>query len=204
MNRVMHVFQQDVTKAKLAAVLLLTSPGVPFIYYGEEIGMMGSKPDENIRRPMQWTGKENASFTTGYPWESLNQNYEDWNVEKQTRDPESLLSLYRELIDLRNHHTALRVGEYISIESKEVGIVSFLRQSQEEMVLVIVNPTKEMKEISLKDKSKTLNSGTYLINSLLTSNSFLPQEFQISSGEYFSPVEKLEAGEFLILELVQK
>ncbi|MAT43147.1 MAG: alpha-amylase [Anaerolineaceae bacterium] len=204
MNRVMHVFQQDVTKAKMAAVLLLTSPGVPFIYYGEEIGMMGSKPDENIRRPMQWNGEENAGFTTGYPWESLNQNYEDLNVDNQLRDPESLLSLYRELINMRNHHTAFRVGNYFPIESKEVGVVSFLRQSQEEMVLLIVNPTKETKEILLKDKSNSLNPGTYLINSILSSNNLPSQEIQISSGEYFSPVEQLEAGEFLILELVQQ
>ncbi len=54
-NRVMSQLGGDVNKAKLAAFLLLTSPGTPFIYYGEEIGMQGKKPDENIRLPMQWT-----------------------------------------------------------------------------------------------------------------------------------------------------
>ncbi|MBL8051714.1 MAG: hypothetical protein JNM46_10875, partial [Anaerolineales bacterium] len=53
-NRVMSVFNGNVAKAKMASFLMLTSPGTPYIYYGEEIGMQGVKPDEDIRLPMQW------------------------------------------------------------------------------------------------------------------------------------------------------
>ena len=53
--RVMTILKGDISKAKLAASLLLTLPGVPFLYYGEEIGMVGDKPDPEIRTPMQWT-----------------------------------------------------------------------------------------------------------------------------------------------------
>ncbi|MEO8396069.1 MAG: alpha-amylase family glycosyl hydrolase, partial [Chloroflexota bacterium] len=53
-NRVMGNLSGDVNKAKVAADLLLTQPGVPFIYYGEELGMSGTKPDERLRTPMQW------------------------------------------------------------------------------------------------------------------------------------------------------
>ena len=59
-NRVMSVLNGKVEKAKLAAVMLLTSPGTPFIYYGEEIGMQGKKPDEDIRLPMQWSADVNC------------------------------------------------------------------------------------------------------------------------------------------------
>ena len=86
MNRIFDQLLGDVTKAKQAAFLLLTVPGVPFVYYGEEIGMSGVKPDENIRRPMQWSTETHAGFTTGYPWGNLNQNYVDWNVEDQAED----------------------------------------------------------------------------------------------------------------------
>ena len=64
----MSVFHGSMEKGKLAAVLLLTSPGTPYIYYGEEIGMQGEKPDEDIRLPMQWSADANAGFTTGTPW----------------------------------------------------------------------------------------------------------------------------------------
>ncbi len=65
-QRVMAYYREDTEKAKLAAFVYLTGPGSPFIYYGEEIGMIGDKPDEKIRTPMQWTGEPGAGFTTGH------------------------------------------------------------------------------------------------------------------------------------------
>ena len=66
-TRVMTRFGNDVTKAKLAAALLFTQPGIPFMYYGEELGTVGDKPDENLRTPMQWSADANAGFTAGKP-----------------------------------------------------------------------------------------------------------------------------------------
>ena len=57
----------SIARAKLAASILLSLPGVPYLYYGEEIGMIGEKPDENIRLPMQWDTTPNGGFTTGTP-----------------------------------------------------------------------------------------------------------------------------------------
>ena len=92
--------------------MLLTAPGVPFVYYGEEIGMTGVKPDELIRTPMQWSAQENAGFTAGVPWESVNEDYQGKNVAEQSKDPTSLLSCYRELIRLRAAHPVLQLGDY--------------------------------------------------------------------------------------------
>ena len=64
-DRVMSEVQGDPRRAKLGATLLLTLPNTPMIYYGEEIGMQGVKPDEDIRLPMQWSADANAGFTTG-------------------------------------------------------------------------------------------------------------------------------------------
>ena len=94
-NRVMSTLEGNRNKAKVAASLLLTSPGMPFIYYGEEIGMEGMKPDENIRRPMQWNAEEIGGFTSGTPWRVPDSKYKFVNVESQTNNPDSLLSHYR-------------------------------------------------------------------------------------------------------------
>ena len=74
-------------KAKLAASVLMTAPGVPFIYYGEEIGMTGEKPDEQIRTPMQWSAEGNAGFTTGSPWEPVNGDYRETERRRPGEGP---------------------------------------------------------------------------------------------------------------------
>ncbi len=98
-NRTMSVFNGDWGKAKAAATLLLTSPGTPFIYYGEEIGMQGKKPDEDIRLPMQWSSEANAGFTTGTPWRAPAVDYQKVNVVVQDKDNDSLLNHYRALTE---------------------------------------------------------------------------------------------------------
>ena len=91
-ERIMSVLLGNVGRAKTAASLLLTGPGVPFIYYGEEVGQSGRKPDENIRTPMQWADEPNAGFTTAdRAWRSPQGNYDDFNVAEQTAVPDSHL-----------------------------------------------------------------------------------------------------------------
>ena len=143
MARVMTQVNGDVNKAKAAAAVLLTSPGVPFIYYGEEIGMVGDKPDPLIRTPMQWTGGENAGFTSGTPWQAVTIDYTTRNVEMQSSDPASLLSLYRTLIQLRNDHYALRTGDYVQVKSEHSKLFAMLRVAEKESVLVLVNLGKD-------------------------------------------------------------
>ncbi len=139
----MSFFAGDHVKSKLAASVLLTSPGTPFIYYGEEIGMTGNKPDELIRTPMLWSADNYAGFSTVFPWESTNINFAQYNVATETGDPNSLLSLYRNLIQLRNNHAALRVGDFYSVRSDNFSILSYLRISKEETLLVLINLSEE-------------------------------------------------------------
>jgi alpha-amylase len=71
-DRVMSQLGGNVERAHIAAVWLLTAEGVPFVYYGEEVGLAGTKPDERIRTPMPWSdGSIRVGFTTGIPWEPL-------------------------------------------------------------------------------------------------------------------------------------
>jgi glycosidase len=142
-NRVMSVLDGNRNKAKVAASLLLTSPGMPFIYFGEEIGMEGMKPDENIRRPMQWNAEENGGFTTGTPWKAPDSKYRFVNVEAQNKDPESLLSHYRNLIQLRNAHQAMQTGDFQIVKSGNAIVFSSLRSNDDESIIIIVNMSDE-------------------------------------------------------------
>ena len=127
----------DDDQARMAATLQLLFSGVPFIYYGEELGMSGTKPDENIRRPMQWTA--DGGFTSGKPWRDYFEDFAQRHVAAQTQDPKSLLSHYRELIRLRSSHEALRIGQPWLIESDHPAIYAALRSSANQTVLVLLN-----------------------------------------------------------------
>jgi alpha-amylase len=134
------VLNGDMNKAKVAASLLLTAPGTPFIYYGEEIGMQGIKPDEDIRLPMQWTGEAaTAGFTTGTPWRAPHASTATVNVAVEDKDPNSLLSHYRTLIALRKAHSGLQTGALALLETGNPGVYAILRYDSTEILLVVIN-----------------------------------------------------------------
>ena len=152
-NRVMSQLSGNKDHARMAAAILLTLPGNPFLYYGEEIGMKGSKPDEEIREPMLW--RENSNGSKGQTtWETAKHNLDDdsVNVEAQLTDPSSLLSQYRNVIEWRTGTAALRDGavENYSIEDDQV--LSYIRVAASEQVLVVHNLSSEAKEVSLSEK----------------------------------------------------
>jgi alpha-amylase len=162
-DRAMSQLYGDVNKAKLAASLLLTSPGVPFIYYGEEIGMVGKKPDENIRRPMQWSGGENAGFSGGKPWRPADAGYTEVNVAAQMDDPASLLSHYRTLIAIRNAHPALRTGNVLLIPTGKSSVYALLRVDKDDKILVLINlDEKPTSEYTLDWANSDFTAGTTL------------------------------------------
>ena len=142
-NRVINQLQRNRERARIAATLLLTNPGVPFIYYGEEIGMRGIKPDEDIRRPMQWDASPAAGFTSGTPWRELNNDIATVNVQDEAADPGSLFNHYRQLVHLRMNYPALRVGDLWLVESSSTQVYAFVRSYRSEAVLVVVNLGKE-------------------------------------------------------------
>ena len=139
-NRVMSQLGEDVGAAKVAATLLLTGPGVPFIYYGEEVGMVGEKPDERIRTPMQWNDSTGTGgFSTLLPWQRMQANYKTMNVAAMTDDADSLLNHYRRLVHLRNEHAALRTGTMQLVQTGHDAVYAFLRYGENDAFLVVVN-----------------------------------------------------------------
>lgn len=118
--------------------------------------MRGVKPDELIRRPMQWDATPvTAGFTSGTPWQELNNDIPTVNVVTESTDPDSLLNHYRALIQLRNAHAALRTGDLWLVGTSSPQAYAFLRSTSEESFLVLVNLSKE----TLRDLSLTLARG---------------------------------------------
>ena len=138
--RVMTVLG-DPVKARVAASAMLMLPGMPFVYYGEEIGMVGPKPDELIRTPMQWSSAPNGGFTTGTPWEPLQPDWVTKNVAGQNADSTSLLNHYRRLIQLRNAHPAFTSGSLSMVQTGDTSgtIAAWLRATNKETFLIVVN-----------------------------------------------------------------
>jgi glycosidase len=139
-NRVATQLGADPAAERLAAALLLTGPGVPFLYYGEEIGMTGGKPDERIRTPMRWDGSTPAAgFSAAPPWEPLSDDPEGIDVASQAAEPNSLLSSYRTLIRLRSEHPALATGDWTKVDASSPAVAAYLRHVPGEDILVVAN-----------------------------------------------------------------
>lgn len=137
--RVMTVLGGDAGRARVAASAMLMLPGLPFVYYGEEIGMIGAKPDETIRTPMQWSAGSNGGFTNGTAWESLQPDWMTKNVAAQDHDPASLLNHYRRLIHLRNAHAALSDGALSVASASDIASAAFVRSTSGETILIALN-----------------------------------------------------------------
>ncbi len=201
-QRVMSLYTGNVDKAKLAAFIYLTGPGVPFIYYGEEIGMLGNKPDELIRTPMQWSGDDGGGFTSGDAWQPLNEDYQTMNVALQDQDPSSLLNQYRALVNLRNQHSALRTGSYLPLTSSCTQVYPVLRVSEEEALIVIANLSRLTLEGCTLSIEESPFSGEYQVEVLLGEGEFEPVQFgENGEMEEYSLSESLQPWEKFILLL---
>jgi len=137
--RVMTLFGGEADKARIAASAMLMLPGLPFVYYGEEIGMIGTKPDETIRTPMQWSAAANGGFTAGTAWENLQPDWMTKSVAAQDHDSASLLNHYRRLIHFRNAHPALSTGEMAVASTSDAADAAFVRSTSDETILIALN-----------------------------------------------------------------
>jgi alpha-amylase len=143
-ERVMSQLDGNMAHMRVAAALLLTLPGHPFIYYGEELGMQGSKPDEDIREPMRWyRNGEGPGLAHWKGWSTS--DGADISVEAEQADPNSLLNLYRKLIGWREQVGALRDGVLHNVVANDPHILSYTLQDAQSRVLVVHNLSREAK-----------------------------------------------------------
>jgi glycosidase len=172
MHRVMDQLGGNPEKSKAAASLYFSLPGVPFMYYGEELGM---SEDGLLRVPMQWSGERYAGFSDVTPWETPDRDYPIFNVAAETGDPKSILSHYRNLISLRNSYPALRTGDLALLFTFNQGLFACLRTTADESVLVIVNLTNApVSDYKLSLAASALPQGEYVPISLLDETALTP------------------------------
>jgi alpha-amylase len=167
-TRTLTELQGDRARARVAATLLLTLPGLPFVYYGEELGMAADKPDPRLRTPMHWARQPAAGFSRGMPWEPLQPDSFTANVEVQHGDPGSLLNHHRRLIRLRGTHAALGAGDFLPLETGDDGVIAYLRREGGEAALVVVNLTGQRRaRTALSAAADALPPGSYAVRPLL-------------------------------------
>jgi alpha-glucosidase len=156
--------------AKAAAVVILTLRGTPFLYYGEEIGMVDvdipfdeivdppalrAGPDfpwydrSRCRTPMQWSAGDGAGFTTGRPWLRLAPDAADRNVETERADPDSVFACYRRLLLFRSTSRALRRGGMTRLESGDPDVLAWTREEAGQRLLVLVSFVGETRTVDL-------------------------------------------------------
>ena len=191
-------------QARVAAMLLLTLRGTPTLYNGEEIGMhnvviapeqvqdpfeknvpgkgLGRDPE---RTPMQWNSSTQAGFTTGIPWLPLAADYDHYNVEAESKDPRSMLSLYRSLIELRQAQKVLTIGTYQAVDAED-DLLTYIRAYQDERFFIALNLGTQPQIFPLPLEGK----GTCLLST------YLDREEKLMH----SPIQ-LRADEGLIIKL---
>jgi alpha-amylase len=138
-NRILNEVDNNTDKARVAAGILFTLPGTPYIYYGEEIGMKGVKPDELIREPFIWDSGTADKMQTSWEKPTYSTDQTVTPLVVQETDPNSLYNFYKNFIHYRNSSQALTYG---SIESTNLNIrelVSLIRKKDTEELLVIHN-----------------------------------------------------------------
>ena len=202
-TRTMTALSGDAAAAKLAATILLTLPGVPFVYYGEEIGMTGDKPDERLRTPMQWSRSAAAGFTSGKPWEALQPDLLTANVAAQNRDSTSLLNHYRRLMRVRATHPALTQGRIIPLEAGNDQVVAYIRTNGAQAVLVVANlGATPVENVRLRSPDSVLARGRYRRTNLLGGPSAAPLTMGAGGRlTSYAPLRSLSARQAYVFEL---
>lgn len=142
-------------QARLIGLLQLTLPGIPVVYYGDELGMHDVPiPPEEVqdpfgrktyklgrdpsRTPMQWSSEENAGFSASRPWLPVAADSRQTNVKSELKDPFSSLTMYQTLLELRRSK-ALHLGDYVEWAGSTDDVFGYSRKKGSETLLVLLN-----------------------------------------------------------------
>jgi alpha-glucosidase len=180
--------------AKDMAAMFLTLRGTPIMYYGEEIGMQNNDPKrredvkdpigrkgwpkekgrDGERTPMQWSGAPSAGFTTGTPWNPIPATYKTYNVADELKDPNSILNWYKGLLALRRTNAALLEGEFVLLNEDDPYVLSYLRTTKTDAVIVVVNMS-DAARVAKFDLTK-MGLGGAAVRTLLTTQASLKDD----------------------------
>ena len=187
-TRIMNSLGRSQENMKMAATIYLTLPGTPFIYYGEELGMLGKKPDEMIREPFIWDNKDMKQNTS---WTEITNDVDKVALSVQKDDEDSIYNFYKNLIKVRSENNSLKFGEIDFVKSGNKSVMIMRRQFEKETSYVIINSSDKDVEITLeKDEEINLEKGKY---DVIFGNINKEETLKIDGGL------KLSANEILIL-----
>ncbi len=148
-RRLAPLMQNDRRKIELLNSLLMSMPGTPILYYGDEIGMgdniyLGDR--DGVRTPMQWSPDRNAGFSRADPQRLYLPTIQDsiygfqaLNVESQSKDPSSLLNWMRRMVQVRQNHTVFGRGEMKLLYPSNRRVLAYIREHEGESVLCVAN-----------------------------------------------------------------
>ncbi|MBF0556796.1 MAG: maltose alpha-D-glucosyltransferase, partial [Nitrospirae bacterium] len=183
-------------KIELMNILLMSFPGTPVIYYGDELGMgdnyyLGDR--DGVRTPMQWTTQRNAGFSSANPQKLYlpviidpEYHYEMINVEIQERNPSSLLWWTKHMIAVRRKFKSLSRGNIEFINSDNSRVIAFTRHYEGETVLVVVNLSRfsQLAELDLSKYAGMIPEEVFSRNEFPVIKE-TPYVFTLSFYDYF-------------------
>lgn len=158
-RRLAPLMQNDRRKIELMKALLLSMPGTPVLYYGDELGMgdnyyLGDR--DGVRTPMQWSADRNAGFSRAIPQALYlppvmdpTYGFQAVNVEAQQTDPSSLLNWTRRMVAVRKQHAVFGRGTISFIYPRNRKILAYLREHEDEAVLCVANLSRTAQAVEL-------------------------------------------------------
>jgi alpha-amylase len=161
MNRIRSTLGGDIQKSKLAASILLTLPGTPYIYYGEEIGMMGVKPDIHLREPFPWGSNADCNTTWDKPVYSVIPDVAPLDLQKE--DPASIYHHYKKWIRFRTEYPELANGvpEFKNLQNN--ALVAYTISGGERTLWVIHNLSNVEVTFPFRDEAYILSEDKKVI-----------------------------------------
>lgn len=129
----------------------------------DTLELLRLKSRDNARTPMQWSTEKNAGFSEAEPWIAVNDNYKTINAEASVKDPKSVFSYYKKLVQLRHEVPVITDGVYKLLDADNEKVYTYLRKNEDETLLVICNFTKETIDYPVGDFVEA-TQGTLLIS----------------------------------------
>ena len=158
-RRLAPLMQNDRRKIELLNSLLMSMPGTPILYYGDEIGMgdnyyLGDR--DGVRTPMQWSPDRNAGFSTAVPQalylptiQDPTYGFQAVNIEEQQHDPSSLLNWMKRMIAVRGGHSVFGRGEMKLLYPSNRKVLAYVRETSDEAVLCVANLSRQAQAVEL-------------------------------------------------------
>ncbi len=153
-NRLISNVGNSIAKNKLSVAILLTLPGTPYIYYGDEIGMLGKKPDEMIREPFLWNTKIKDTLRTAWIKPVNSTDLTVVPLVLQVKDSNSTYQFFRAWIQERNNQPILQKGDLAALQVAD-SLLAYARSLDNKRVVVLHNLSGKKSEVKLSDLACT-------------------------------------------------